>query len=82
MSDTNQSWEHDKEFRLSMQQAKNVAVKKIAEQREEIIEAFMAKYHCGPEDVEQVVTIEGNRIRWYVHWRNAKPGGVPGGLRL
>jgi hypothetical protein len=70
MSDTIQSWEHDKEFRLSMQQAKNAAIKMIAEQREEILEAFIAKYLCGPEDVEQIVTFDGNAIRWYVHWRD------------
>lgn len=65
MGDILKSWD-------DMQQLKNRAIKQIAEQREEIIRAFMAKYLCGPEDVEQIVTFEGTQIRWYVQWRKGR----------
>lgn len=64
MSDTSPS-------RYDMLQLRNQAIKAIAAQREEIIRAFMAKYYCDPEDVEQVIILEGNTIRWYVRWRKS-----------
>jgi len=39
----------------------------IYEQREEILRAFAAKY-CGlePDEVEQVITFDGDKITWTV----------------
>jgi hypothetical protein len=42
------------------------ALKTLAEEREEILAAFMAKYRCGPEEVEQVVHYEFGKVTWYV----------------
>ncbi len=39
----------------------------VYEQREEIVRAFLAKYNgLQPDDVEQVITTEGDKIIWTV----------------
>lgn len=38
----------------------------IYEQREKILEAFIAQYKLKPDEVEQVVEYTNNGIRWYL----------------
>ena len=39
----------------------------IYEQREEILRAFAAKYYgLEPDEVEQIIAIEGDKITWTV----------------
>jgi len=42
---------------------------RIMRQREEILEAFVAKYGESPEKYEQVIQIKGNEFVWYVRLR-------------
>jgi len=35
-------------------------------QREEILAAFIAKYGCNPDEIEQIYETSGNQVRWYV----------------
>lgn len=51
---------------LHTQQVLHEAQNLIAVQREEILKAFIAKYKCNPEEVEQVVEQSGDRITWRV----------------
>lgn len=45
----------------------------IAEQREEILVAFIAKYHLEPEDVIQIEQhMDDGSIRWHVEKRIKK----------
>lgn len=41
----------------------------IFAQREEILRAFIAKYGCGPEEVEQVVANTPEGSKWFVRKR-------------
>lgn len=47
-------------------------LQKIFEQREEILEAFVAKYRAGPEQVQQIVEADSNgkKFTWYVEHTN------------
>lgn len=38
----------------------------IADQREEILKAFLAKYKVQPEECEQIIENTPTGIRWYV----------------
>ena len=38
----------------------------VMEQREEIIKAFIAKYNCSPDEIEQVIQTEDNKVVWYL----------------
>lgn len=41
-------------------------IREVTQQREEILEAFIAKYSVGPEEVEQVIENTPTQIIWYV----------------
>lgn len=45
---------------------------RVYEQREEIIVAFLAKYGCGPEELEQVEERTAHGVVWYVR-RKGEP---------
>jgi hypothetical protein len=47
------------------------AFERICAQREEILEAFGAKYLCTPESIVQVQQTTADGIRWWVERRNA-----------
>ena len=52
-------------------QAADKAIARVMAQREEILEAFVAKYGADPEQVEQVVQHMGDgSIRWSVRLKN------------
>lgn len=42
------------------------AIDGIKAQREEILQAFIVKYGCGPDEIEQVEQHVGNEIVWYL----------------
>lgn len=44
----------------------NEAMQRIAEQREEIIRAFIAKHQLEPDQCEQVVEISPGKVHFYV----------------
>lgn len=44
-------------------------IREITKQREEIIEAFIAKYGTNPDEIEQVVESTPTQIIWYVRKR-------------
>ena len=48
-------------------EAVKLVIEGVYEQREEILRAFAAKY-CGlePDEVEQVITFDGDKITWTV----------------
>lgn len=47
----------------------NEIKERIYAQREEILEAFIAKYGCEPDECEQVVEKTLNGMRWFVRKR-------------
>lgn len=52
-------------------QAADKAIASVMAQREEILEAFVAKYGADPEQVEQVEQHMGDgSIRWSVRFKN------------
>lgn len=38
----------------------------LSKQRSEILDAFVAKYGCFPEEVQQIVTTDGRTVKWHV----------------
>lgn len=48
-------------------------VKKIYAQREEILTAFVAKYGCEPDQVEQVLEMQPTKMIFYVQKRRPDP---------
>ena len=57
---------------LEMNELRELVRKKIDEiyaNREEILTAFIAKYGCHPDEIEQVCQIEGMETRWYIRFR-------------
>lgn len=44
-------------------------IAEIAEQREEILRAFIAKYGCEPDEVEQVMRVSPWETIWFVRVR-------------
>lgn len=42
------------------------ALERIAEEREEILAAFLSKYGCNPDEAEQVIKYRFGSITWYV----------------
>jgi hypothetical protein len=51
----------------------NQARERIAAQREEILEAFIAKYGCGPDDLVQVEQRTEDGCRWWVERTSPSP---------
>jgi hypothetical protein len=47
-------------------------IKKIMQQREEIAEAFIAKYGLDPAEVEQVVEYQPMKIVYYLRKKGTK----------
>jgi ribosomal protein S27E len=41
----------------------------VLAQRDEIVRAFCAKYHCDPSECVQLTQVEGARLRWWVERR-------------
>jgi hypothetical protein len=41
-------------------------IEKVMAQREEIVEAFIAKYGLQPDEVEQVVEYKDFKVRYYL----------------
>jgi hypothetical protein len=50
-------------------------------QREEILEAFVAKYGCGPEELEQIEQGDGFSKRWFVQKKEISKIKPPIGLK-
>ena len=46
-----------------------ITAQEIYAQREEILEAFIAKYNCNPDEIEQVIQTEYNKVIWYLRKR-------------
>jgi hypothetical protein len=46
--------------------------RKIIDQREEILEAFLAKHGMQPEEAVQVITFGSNTIEWRIEKRVKK----------
>jgi hypothetical protein len=64
--------------------SRQIAMAEIASQREEILRAFLAKFQCEPEDVEQIITLGDTKITWHIQRRidvtedlNVDSGGIP-----
>ena len=45
----------------------------IAEKKEEILTAFIAKHGCGPDEVEMIQETNGNKVHWWVERKKIKP---------
>lgn len=55
-------------------EAADRAIVRIMGQREEILEAFVAKYGADPDEVEQVEQqMADGSIRWFVRIKNQTP---------
>lgn len=51
-----------------------IALDPIYKQRTEVLEAFIAKYGCEPDECEQVViSDQSSTIRWFVRKRLVTP---------
>jgi len=50
--------------------AVKVMLDRVYSQRQEILEAFIAKYGCEPDECEQIIISDiNNVIRWFVRKR-------------
>lgn len=61
--------EMDRKLELLCRRAQN-AYSEVIAQREEILRAFIAKYGCQPDEIEQIIQTTCDGVRWYV--RNKK----------
>jgi hypothetical protein len=59
----------------------NQELERVAAQREEILEAFIAKYGCGPDDLVQVEQRTEDGCRWWVE-RTPPPPTPPAPCEL
>jgi uncharacterized protein with von Willebrand factor type A (vWA) domain len=58
----------------AIKQAADKAIARVMAQREEILEAFVAKYGADPDQVEQVEQrMKDGSTRWFVRIKNQTP---------
>ena len=59
---------------LDMSNKIKIALDPIYRQREEVLQAFVAKYGCEPDECEQVViSDQSSTIRWFIRKRQVSP---------